>query len=108
MEFDLEVKMAVYHHFAASGARPSATQIAGGLDVTVASVREAFGRLRTQRVLVLEADGESGASPSGGVRGWSSEVRLAVPLCGARGTLVGRHRLHLKQDAILPVGRARS
>src|SRR5713226_5476461 len=59
MAFDLEVKLAVYRHFAASGARPSATQIAGGLDAPVASVREAFGRLRAQRVLVLEADDES-------------------------------------------------
>jgi len=68
MEFDLEVKMAVYHHFAASGARPSATQIAGVLDATVTSVRESFGRLRTQRVLVLEADGES--------------IRMAPPFSG--------------------------
>ena len=50
MDLDLEVKMAVYHHFAASGARPSATEIARGLDASVASVREAFGRLRMQRV----------------------------------------------------------
>ena len=68
MEFDLEVKMAVYDHFAACGSRPSATQIAGILDVTVASVREAFVRLRTQRVLVLEADGES--------------IRMAPPFSG--------------------------
>jgi alkylmercury lyase-like protein len=65
---DLEVKMAVYHHFAASGVRPSATQIADGVGATVASVREAFGRLRTQRVLVLEADGES--------------IRMAPPFSG--------------------------
>jgi len=68
MEFDLEVKLAVYHHFAASGARPSAAQIAGGLDASVASVREAFDRLRTQRVIVLEADGES--------------IRMAPPFSG--------------------------
>jgi alkylmercury lyase-like protein len=68
MDFDLEVKLAVYRHFAASGARPSATQIARGLDATVASVREAFDRLLTQRVLVLEADGES--------------IRMAPPFSG--------------------------
>jgi DNA-binding GntR family transcriptional regulator len=58
MDFDLEVKLAVYRHFAASGARPSATQIAGGLDVPDAAVREAFGRLRTQRVLVLDPESD--------------------------------------------------
>src|SRR5262249_36797466 len=30
---------------------------------------------------------------------------VAVPWCRARRAVVGRHRLHLKQDAVLPVGR---
>ena len=68
MDFDLEVKLAVYRHFAASGGRPSPTQIAGSVRATVASVCESFGRLRTQRVLVLEADGES--------------IRMAPPFSG--------------------------
>lgn len=68
MDFDLEVKLAVYHHFAASGVRPSATQIAESVEADVASVRDAFGRLRSQRVLVLEADGES--------------IRMAPPFSG--------------------------
>jgi hypothetical protein len=68
MDFDLSVKLAVYHHFAATGARPSAAEIAAGLGVPVVSVREAFGRLRAQRVLVLEADGES--------------IRMAPPFSG--------------------------
>lgn len=68
MDFDLEVKLAVYHHFAASGVRPSATQIAESVEADVASVRGAFGRLRAQRVLVLEADGES--------------IRMAPPFSG--------------------------
>jgi hypothetical protein len=68
IEFDLEVKLAVYHHFAASGTRPSAAQIAESVESDVPSVREAFGRLRRQRVLVLEADGES--------------IRMAPPFSG--------------------------
>ena len=68
MELDLEVKLAVYGHFAACGVRPTAAEIAGGLNVGVASVREAFGRLRSQRVLVLERDGES--------------IRMAPPFSG--------------------------
>ena len=68
MDFDLEVKLAVYHHFAASGERPSAAQLAGELDSSVEAVCEAFGRLRAQRVLVLEADGES--------------IRMAPPFSG--------------------------
>jgi alkylmercury lyase-like protein len=68
MDFDLSVKLAVYHHFAAAGARPSAAEIAAGLSAPAVSVREAFGRLRAQRVLVLEADGES--------------IRMAPPFSG--------------------------
>jgi hypothetical protein len=68
MDFDLDVKLAVYDHFAASGARPAAEQVASELGAGVASVREAFARLRAQRVLVLEADGES--------------IRMAPPFSG--------------------------
>mgnify|MGYP001450346251 CR=1 FL=1 len=68
MDLDLEVKLAVYHHFAASGVRPSAAQIAERVKADVVSVRGAFGRLRAQRVLVLEADGES--------------IRMAPPFSG--------------------------
>ena len=65
---DLDVKLAVYRHFAATGVRPTAARIAGGLGVALGSVREAFGRLRGQRVLVLEDDGES--------------IRMAPPFSG--------------------------
>jgi hypothetical protein len=68
MDFDLAVKLAVYHHFASAGARPSAAEIATGLGAPVVAVREAFGRLRAQRVLVLEGDGES--------------IRMAPPFSG--------------------------
>jgi hypothetical protein len=68
MDFDLEVKLAVYRHFAASGARPSAAEVAHALGAPVDSVLEAFAGLRAQRVLVLEADGES--------------IRMAPPFSG--------------------------
>jgi hypothetical protein len=68
LEFDVEVKLAIYHHFAASGARPTVAEIAARVDANAASVRDAFGRLRAQRVLVLEADGES--------------IRMAPPFSG--------------------------
>jgi hypothetical protein len=68
MNLDLEVKLAVYHYFAASGARPSTTQIAESVDADVAAVRASLGRLRAQRLLVLESDGES--------------IRMAPPFSG--------------------------
>ena len=68
MEFDLAVKVAIYRHFAATGGRPSADDIAARVGAAVAEVRETFGRLRAQRVLVLEADGVS--------------IRMAPPFSG--------------------------
>jgi hypothetical protein len=68
VDFDLEVKMAIYRRFAASGVRPSAAEIAGALGVAVDRVTESFLRLRSKRVLVLEADGES--------------IRMAPPFSG--------------------------
>ena len=71
MEFDVQVKMAVYRHFAKTGQRPRpedvAARVGGGADVK--SVIEAYQRLRAQRLLVLEDDGESirMASPFSGV-----------------------------------------
>jgi len=68
MDFDLDVKLAVYRHFAATGVAPSAAGIATGLGTTAAAVREAFVRLRGRRVLLLEADGAS--------------IRMAPPFSG--------------------------
>jgi hypothetical protein len=68
MELDLEAKLAIYEHFAAVGARPSVDDIAARVGVPVSDVREIFGRLRAQRVLVLEADAES--------------IRMAPPFSG--------------------------
>jgi hypothetical protein len=68
VEPELKAKLAVYEHFAAVGSRPSVDDIASQVGVTVAEVRDIFGRLRAQRVLVLEPDGES--------------IRMAPPFSG--------------------------
>jgi hypothetical protein len=68
MDLDLDAKLAIYRHFAAFGRRPSVVDIAERLGATPSAVREAFSRLRGQRVLVLEADGES--------------IRMAPPFSG--------------------------
>jgi alkylmercury lyase-like protein len=65
---DLEVKLAVYRHFAATGTRPTAGQVARDAGVDLAGVGEAYGRLRAQRVLFLEPDGAS--------------IRMAPPFSG--------------------------
>jgi len=68
MELELRVKQAIYQHFAATGTRPAAADIATRVGLDVSQVRETFGRLRAQRVLVLESDGES--------------IRMAPPFSG--------------------------
>jgi hypothetical protein len=68
MELDLEAKLAIYRHFAARGTRPSVGELAARVGVATPHVREALGRLRAQRVLVLEPDGES--------------IRMAPPFSG--------------------------
>jgi Alkylmercury lyase len=68
MELDLKTKLAIYRHFAEVGSRPSASEVAGRVGATVPQIRDAFARLRAQRVLVLEPDGES--------------IRMAPPFSG--------------------------
>ena len=68
MDFDLEVKLAIYHHFAATGSRPSPEQVAERVNAAPHDVLESFRRLRAQRVLVLEDDGAS--------------IRMAPPFSG--------------------------
>lgn len=68
MSFDLQVKLAIYRHFATTGSRPSPDQTAERVAADAAAVVEAYRRLRAQRVLVLEADGAS--------------IRMAPPFSG--------------------------
>lgn len=68
MDFDKEVKLAIYRHFAGTGLRPSPENVATLVDSDVGSVLDAYLRLRAQRVLALEADGTS--------------IRMAPPFSG--------------------------
>jgi hypothetical protein len=81
VEFDIQVKLAVYRHFAQTGQRPSPEDVAELVGSDVGSVIDAYGRLCRKRVLVLEGDGSSirMASPFSGVPTqhvvWSEDVR---------------------------------
>ena len=68
MELELRAKLAIYEHFAAVGRRPSVADVGARVGAAVPQVREIFSRLREQRVLVLEEDGES--------------IRMAPPFSG--------------------------
>jgi len=68
MEFDTQIKLAIYKHFAETGRRPSPGEVAERVGSDVRSVLEAYPRLRTQRVLALEPDGSS--------------IRMAPPFSG--------------------------
>jgi hypothetical protein len=68
VDFDTEVKLAIYRHFAETGGRPSPDDVAAAVLSTTSSVLDAFGRLKAQRVLALEADGAS--------------IRMAPPFSG--------------------------
>ena len=68
MDFDTQVKLAVYTHFAETGQRPSPEGVATRVGSNVEGVIDAYLRLRSQRVLALEADGSS--------------IRMAPPFSG--------------------------
>jgi len=68
MDFDTQIKLAVYRHFAETGQGPSPEAIAGRVGSEVKSVLDTYSRLRVQRVLALEADGYS--------------IRMAPPFLG--------------------------
>jgi hypothetical protein len=68
MSLDAQTKLAIYRHFAETGQRPLPQVVAERVGADVSSVREAYLRLRGQRVLVLESDGVS--------------IRMAPPFSG--------------------------
>jgi len=65
MDFDVSVKLAIYHVIANTGKAPSIAQVAARLNSSVAIIREAIQRLYTKRLLVLEPD--------------TFEIRMAPP-----------------------------
>lgn len=68
LDFDTRVKLAIYRYFAQTGQRPSSAEIAEHVGAEADEVREAFDRLRANRVLFLEPDGET--------------IRMAPPFSG--------------------------
>jgi hypothetical protein len=68
MDRDLQVKLAVYGHFARTGRPPSPGEIGDRVGIAVADVVDAYRQLRAQRVLLLESDGAS--------------IRMAPPFSG--------------------------
>ena len=68
MDFDTQIKLVVYRHFAETGQRPSPESVAARVGSDVERVLDAYLRLRSQRVLSLEADGSS--------------IRMAPPFSG--------------------------
>src|SRR5215813_12804845 len=68
MSLDTQTKLAIYRHFAETGQRPSLQDVAERVRADSGSIREVYTRLRQQRVLVLEPDGES--------------IRMAPPFSG--------------------------
>jgi hypothetical protein len=68
MSFETQTKLAIYRHFAETGLGPSLHVVAECVGADISCVRDAYVRLRSQRVLVLEPDGES--------------IRMAPPFSG--------------------------
>jgi hypothetical protein len=68
MDLDTSVKLMIYRHFAATATAPTPEQVAEPLACSAAEVRAAFHRLRANRVLLLEPDGET--------------IRMAPPFSG--------------------------
>jgi hypothetical protein len=75
MDFDTQVKLAIYNHFARTGRAPSPTEVARYVRSEAESVLESYQRLRAQRLLVIEPDGQS--------------IRMAPPFSG----VPTRHRV---------------
>jgi hypothetical protein len=68
MDFDTQIKLAIYNHFVETGRRPSLAEVAERTGSPVDSVLDAYPRLRARKVLALEADGSS--------------IRMAPPFSG--------------------------
>ncbi|HEX4826512.1 MAG TPA: organomercurial lyase [Candidatus Polarisedimenticolaceae bacterium] len=68
MDVDVAVKLAIYHHFAETGSRPSPDDVGARIGTKRTEALAAYERLRQQRVLVLEGDGAS--------------IRMAPPFSG--------------------------
>src|SRR5215471_4099147 len=68
MDFDTRVKLTVYRSTAESGRVPALEVVAGKVAAEPEAVRQAYGRLRAGRLLLLEPDGVT--------------IRMAPPFSG--------------------------
>lgn len=68
MDFDLDVRAAVYRHFAERASAPTLNEMAAATGAGADEVRQAYERLYARRMLVLMPDGES--------------IRMAPPFSG--------------------------
>lgn len=68
MDFDTQVRLAVYGHFASTGQPPLLAHMAVHLACAEDDVRASYARLQANRVLLLEPDGEA--------------IRMAPPFSG--------------------------
>jgi hypothetical protein len=68
MDFNTQVKLALYRHFAATGRAPTVGEVSAEVDAGAADIRRSYGELRAMRVLWLEGDGET--------------IRMAPPFSG--------------------------
>jgi hypothetical protein len=59
MDFDTEVKLAIYSHIARTTEAPAPADVAAAVDASESEVAAAYQRLYGKRVLVLQDDGMS-------------------------------------------------
>src|SRR5438034_1150017 len=57
MDFDTQVKLAIYAHLAETTRVPTIQEVGARVEAGFGEVRQAFSRLYASRVLVLEGDG---------------------------------------------------
>ncbi len=80
MDFDTEVKLAIYRHIAENADMPTIDIIAHTLTACGSEIQGAYLRLFEERVLVLDPDGES--------------IRMAPPFSG----IETQHRVRVGEE----------
>jgi hypothetical protein len=77
MDFDTQVKLAIYRHIAETTGMPTVGAVAAAVSASEEEVREAYQHLSTNRALVFEPDGVS--------------IRMAMPFSG----IATQHRVRV-------------
>lgn len=78
MDFDTQIKLAIYRTTAETGRPPSASDLASRMELPVTEVGLAYTRLAERRLLVLRSDG--------------TNIRMAPPFSG----VVTQHRVEVE------------